>query len=340
MNRLDVVYESHGRMYIIDYLKGFSIFTIVLMHLMQDYITSIPNIVSKLASIGGTGVHIFFVCSGFGLYLSYLNKNYSFKAFIKKRFIKIYIPYVIVVLISFSLPWMYFFEDKFVALLSHIFLFKMIIEKYECSFGGHFWFVSTMIQFYLFYMALCKIKSKVGSCKNFLIICTTISVLWWFFIYIFELGGIRVWSSFFLQYLWEFALGMCLAKYVKDGKKISLNKYFLVVCAIVGIGIQAFMAMRGNGLEIFNDIPALVGYGSLAILFYNIPIIKKIGIKLSTISYEWYLIHILVFSSIFNFISAESLLQQCIWGVLAFGISICLSFVYSYFLKKTIYRIR
>lgn len=87
----------------IDFLRGFSIFTIVVMHYLQD--AKLPGMVNKILSIGGTGVHMFFICSGFGLYLSYLNHPVRYKEFIEKRFVKIYIPYVIVVGISAVLPY-------------------------------------------------------------------------------------------------------------------------------------------------------------------------------------------------------------------------------------------
>lgn len=57
---------------VIDYLHGYSIFTIVLMYLVQSY--SLPSWAMKATSFGGAGVHVFILYSGFGLYLSYLNK--------------------------------------------------------------------------------------------------------------------------------------------------------------------------------------------------------------------------------------------------------------------------
>ena len=59
------------RIYIIDYLRGIGIFTIVLMHLCQGYTNGALN---KAFAFGGAGVHVFILCSGLGLYLSYLHK--------------------------------------------------------------------------------------------------------------------------------------------------------------------------------------------------------------------------------------------------------------------------
>lgn len=87
---------------IIDYLRGFSIFTIVLMHLIQSY--PIPQIIRTASSFGGAGVHVFILCSGFGLYLSHLNKPLSYINFLKRRFIKVYIPYIAIILLSACIP--------------------------------------------------------------------------------------------------------------------------------------------------------------------------------------------------------------------------------------------
>lgn len=95
---------------VIDYLRGFSIFTIVLMHLIQSY--SIPSILQKASSFGGAGVHVFILCSGFGLYLSHLNKPLSYSNFLKRRFIKVYIPYILIILLSAAIPFYNHSDNK------------------------------------------------------------------------------------------------------------------------------------------------------------------------------------------------------------------------------------
>ena len=107
---------------IINYLKGFSIFTIVLMHSMQGYLDGIWD---KAISIGGTGAHVFIFCSGFGLCLSYLNKPESYIVFLKKRLSKVYFPYIIVIAL-FSLWRLYTVGSiNWNEVASHIFLYKM-----------------------------------------------------------------------------------------------------------------------------------------------------------------------------------------------------------------------
>ena len=56
------------RLNVIDFLRGYSIFTIVVMHLFAAF--SMPDVVKSALSFGGAGVHVFVLVSGFGLCLS------------------------------------------------------------------------------------------------------------------------------------------------------------------------------------------------------------------------------------------------------------------------------
>lgn len=141
------------RFNLVNSLKGFSIFTIVLMHLLQAHS---EGVLYKALSLGGAGVHVFLLCSGFGLYLSYLNKPLSYGAFLKRRAVKVYFPYIIVILISALIPFYCVSPEKWTYVASHLFLFKMFVEEYEYSLGGQMWFISTIIQFYLFWPLLVK----------------------------------------------------------------------------------------------------------------------------------------------------------------------------------------
>ncbi len=190
-----------------------------------------------------------------GLYFSYLNKKIKFIEFIKKRWTKIYIPYIIVVFISFLCHWMYLGNDRLSAFISHIFLYKMFIPKYEESFGIQFWFISTIIQFYLLFIPMCKLKEKIDNNKLFLSMGLLISVFWWIICYVLNVSDIRVWNSFCLQYIWEFSFGMVLADEFKKGKiyKIYILQLFFV--AVVGLGLQAGLAMYlKQYFKLYNSI--------------------------------------------------------------------------------------
>ena len=134
----------------------------------------------------------------------------------KHRFVKIFIPYIIIVIISFLIPCMYTGSHRVFALFSHIFLFKMFAEQFVSSFGIQFWYISTLFQLYLIFIPLCKIKENLENNKFFLL-CFCISLIWWIFTVLTSYHEIRIWSSYFLQYLWEFDLGIHLASLVHWG---------------------------------------------------------------------------------------------------------------------------
>lgn len=131
---------------IIDFLRGYSIFTIALMHLVSGVVV---GALSKAAAFGGTGVHVFILCSGFGLYLSYLKRPVGYGDFLKRRFGKVWIPYAIAVLL-----WGVWFLLKdgvfpLKEVASHLFLYKMFSAELDISLCYPYWFISTIVQFYL-----------------------------------------------------------------------------------------------------------------------------------------------------------------------------------------------
>lgn len=92
-------------------------------------------------------------------------------------------------------------------------------------------------------------------------LCTALSIAWWFFMLIGNLGNERIWNSFFIQYLWEFSLGMNVADHLYNGEKIEIHKTRLFVIAASGLVLEAILGLKGGMFKVFNDVPALLGYG-------------------------------------------------------------------------------
>lgn len=303
------------------------------MHLVQNYLVSVPNFLFLASALGGAGVHIFIICSGIGLYMSYRRQQLSFMQFIRKRFVKIYVPYITVIIISFLIPFVYVMYQgsvRLVALLSHIFLFKMFVPIYESSFGGQMWYMSTLFQLYLMFVSMCKVKEKLSGRKKFFLIFLFISIGWWMINYFTGISEERIWGSFFLQYIWEFALGICIADYLIDGNDIKLNKIVLYFGACAGLAIYGAMALGSGVLKAFNDIFSVIGYGGLVILIYSIKNkqVDNLILWISKISYEWYLVHILIFDIVFYLVPVESLFTSVVVGVIAVIMSIAVAYLY------------
>ena len=191
----------------VSFLRGFAITTVVLMHVIQVYWHEgqIPDWLRAASAMGGTGGHVFIFCSGLGLYLSYLHRPMGFGEFIRKRFLKIYIPYLIFLVIHFFLPhWGVDDKTQLEYLLSHVFLYKMFFEKYILSFGLQFWFISTIIQLYLLFLPLCRLREKT-SMRTVLLTGCAVSVAWWVTMHATGLENLRVWGQFLLPV----PLGVC-----------------------------------------------------------------------------------------------------------------------------------
>lgn len=307
---------------LISFLRGFSIFTIVLFHLFQGY--QLPSWLMKATSFGGAGVHVFILCSGFGLYLSYLNRPLGYRDFLRKRFGRIYWPMAIVCMVT-AIWMLYQGKEVLMPLLGNLFLFKMFVPELESSMGGQMWFISTIIQFYIAWPLIIRlININRGSW-----VALAISLLWSTIVGLLGYAEERVWNSFFLQYLWEFCLGMKLAEwYSKCPSALDVPKWkYLIAACTVGMTLTGIAGWAGFPWRLYNDIPSLIGYTSLALIIYKLGVDWLIRFFSYTdqFSYEWYLVHFLIFWIVRHFmaghisIMAEMALCLTLSYVIAFG---------------------
>lgn len=311
-----------NKIQLINFLKGFAIFTIVLMHLLMK--CHFHGVLGQAIMFGGAGVHVFILCSGFGLRLSSLNKPLTYGIFLKRRFTKVYNPYVIMILV-WSL-WILLTKHSYplIEVSSHAFLWKMFSTEYHTSLCYPYWFISTIIQFYIAWPVIAKLMSyRCG-----LLISIVISLIWSSIVGYLGYEDMRPWGSCFLQYLWEFCLGIILAtKYHLSHDNGGVSKllfienyklWWLVLGAVLGCGIMLGMSKFGGILKLYNDIPSLLGYLSCALLVY------KVGKSLATrffcwingFGYELYLVHSLMFAIVTyclkDFLPLNALLPICL----------------------------
>ncbi|NJL57889.1 acyltransferase [bacterium] len=297
---------NRQRLEYIDFAKGFAILSIVIFHYCQPYASGIW---AKAIMLGGTGVHLFLFLSGFGLGLS--SQTVEVCSFYKKRFAKILLPYYLTVITLYLLnPFYLFYEGNSIyALGGHLLLYKMFDEEIITSFGYHFWFISTIVQFYIVFPSIVGLKKK-SELRCFIAASLFISLVYWIVVNIFSLSDRRVFTSFFFYYLWEFCLGVAAADlYANKGVEFwKKNIIFFAFLSVLGISVMGVMAVRGGQMgQIFNDIPGFTGYLSLSILVYFIcgnvhSFVKEIVLFVGSLSYELYLIHGLVFELVNNFL--------------------------------------
>lgn len=335
----EILNNMNKKLEVVDFLRGFAIFTIAMMHLVQG---SLEGVLNKAASFGGAGVHVFILCSGFGLYLSHLRKPLGYGEFLKKRFAKIYWPYAVAVVAwvawffarSGELPWR---EG-----LSHLLLYKMFSTELDVSLCYPYWFISTIVQFYICWPLVVSLARVGGGNLRLtddglwikdsadaitwkgVLISGLISLAWATVVSLLGYEDMRPWGSCFLQYLWEFVLGMWLAQKYASTMTITMTKtcavdkasigsilvdpkllkwWWLLAGAMVGVGLTGFMGWKGGILKLYNDIPSLMAYLSCLLMVYKLGIkyINKFFVWASGFGYELYLVHSLVYSIIIYF---------------------------------------
>jgi peptidoglycan/LPS O-acetylase OafA/YrhL len=265
-NRLDTNWVSG--------MKGVAILAIVLYHWFSFFTV---GMVHQAARLGGQGVHIFIILSAFGLSLSiFKNKPVDWKTWYSKRFTKILIPYYIAIAITaVSL----FLRGAIAArawqggikvilslkggFLASIFLYRNFIDKYVMAVNSPWWFVTTIIEFYLIFPVLVVLYSRFGY-KKFLLGTGIMTVLYQL-LYSVVLGTESlVFARFFLTFLFEFSLGVFLADiFIND--KSFLNsillgaKPFIIGCIFEATG--AFLGIKGGAIgAAFNDIFNAIGF--------------------------------------------------------------------------------
>jgi peptidoglycan/LPS O-acetylase OafA/YrhL len=282
------------RIGLLDFLRGFSMATIVVFHYLQQL--ALPAGLKPLIFFGGTGVHLFFVLSGYTLYRSFSAKPLGYFTFLRRRFSKIYIPYIAVVTISalVSVIVPLYKEGSWYAWLGHVFLYKFADKTIIGSYGYQFWFVSTLFQLYLLFVPLYWLmkKSKPATLTLLLFV---VSMAWNAMIIALGVDYNRSWNSFFPVFLWEMALGMTLAYRFTDAtieKPLPVVKLLLI--GGIALVSYAFMALKGGQAgRVTNDIFALTGYTAVALLSYQWSgKALRNGVSwLGGISYSWFLWH-------------------------------------------------
>lgn len=321
---------------IVDFLKGFSMLTIVLYHYLNKI--DLPSYLLTASRFGGTGVHLFVFLSGFGLYLSHLRKPIAYSAFLKRRLSKIYIPYVIIVIISALIAlFVPIYTSSLYAFGGHLLFYKMFDESIVGSYGYPLWFISMILQFYLAFPLILWLR-KACKGKSFLIASFFISLCWSALVFYLGKESLRVYNSFFLQYLWEFALGFTVAQWLqkRDNQfELKIRPWQTLSLGLVACIIYATAALKGGDQAmLFNDIPAFFGYTLLALWLYQVSSVKITSFFLFTgnISYSLYLLHILCLLIILQFIDYLNI-------YLLLATALIISYILAFYYQKIVIRI-
>jgi peptidoglycan/LPS O-acetylase OafA/YrhL len=226
----------------------------------------ISGIFSGLA----TGVDLFFVISGFCMYLMYISKQQSFNLdvyinYLGKRFVRIAPAFYAAILVYAivdagfqmqQIDWQY------------IFLSAAFVRTYfsiKTAFAPHFWSLATEWQFYLVLPIMIGIGKKINFKKMiFLFVC--IALVFRALVWIQNEDVNNIINYSLPNRIIEFINGIVIAKlYLSNKKRWFTHSSFMIV-----VGVAIAFAGRILMSTYFQDRQDIIGYISRVI---NIPIL-------------------------------------------------------------------
>ena len=246
-------------------VKGIAIFMIMLGHMACFWPGG-----RLLTPLGGTGVAIFLITSGYGLMESY--KRVGLKNFWKKRLLRVWIPYAIVCVLLCI-----FKGQSLLALLKNLVLIT-----------SPFWFVQYIIAYYIILYIVLKFFEKYKACIFFFIAIISLFVL----------KGVQGEQTF------SFLIGVLCSSY-RDSLRLFFDRnpkrYALIGIPLFFLGalflfIKQFPEVRDlsficmNVVQTLIKLPFAMSIVLLVAYFTRMrsnPMLYLMGL----ISYELYLVH-------------------------------------------------
>lgn len=210
------------------FLRAFGIILIINSHL--DHYYPIPYI----GTGGALGNSIFFFLSAFGIYLSQQRSHKLFKEWITVRISRIY-PSLWIVLALLVIPLMIAGGKITTANLTNVIGY---------FFNPYFWFLQTLLVFYLLTYYLIKNNQQ----KN--ILCVLLGLIVIYFVSYCKWVDLSKWSIEkypfdHIHYLMIFIFGIFIAMHNEKIKYTGYSNYFTVIFFVVLIYAHKFMMTKG-----------------------------------------------------------------------------------------------
>lgn len=260
-------------------LKGISIILIILQHIGQAYHVRVVN------PLGPIGVFIFLFLSAYGVTSSYLNKG--IEGYFRRKFIKVYLPYVIAVILFCYINIFYFhisFNSDFVSFIT--------LTKLP---QGSFWFLILLFYWYVAFWILIKLKVLQAKLSILFPLLLIISL------------AICIATNFSRGFVWQilsFPLGILFAL-DRWHFRLSLRQFFLIFVVTIMLVITKKTAyVEANELGLIDTLIQIIMtlIISLCLIFYRdiylyccnvICFIKTLLYRIGIISFDLYLSHAL-----------------------------------------------
>ena len=291
---------------ILNGLKGFSALSILIGHIVRNN-PKYNKTILKYIPPGNFSIYpaFFLFCSGYGIMVSYKKRKNYLDDFLKKRLLKILIPFYLskIAILSFSKYDSYDYQKSFLKNLQFLdILGNLFLYNYN-------WFVMEIITLYLlFYFSFKYIKNKILSKLLILIICWILFFIPTFFESNENNKYIFVRRHYHLS-IYSFIYGLFIGDYedmiIQIIKKFyhiffSLSILFPYCFYIFNKYIYLFPYIRGNYFYYFFNyskinIENIIIYSSFLIISMKFQFNNILLDYLGKYSYETYLFQFLIF---------------------------------------------
>jgi len=273
-------------------LKGLAILGVIFCHI--GYFLSINhNFLFPLSIISGISVDLFLFLSGFGLTMSSLKKEISISKFYKKNLIKLYIPFLISIIILFLLNFFFVHIDYSLSYIIKSLTGVFTTADIFRDINSPLWYFTFIVFYYLIFPLVFSKKKPWFSAIIIFIITFLITGL--------KLNIINGVSFLYNVHIMAFPIGIIFANIFSNTKitemiKNNISKISKFLHILLSIGLLTIFLLLAYFLGVSREIfveqtISILAMLSLIVFF----IIKKFNINIFYIlglySYEIYLIH-------------------------------------------------
>ena len=134
-------------------LKGLAILMIVFAHVSYALVSD-SRFLNPLSTMGGVGVNLFLLLSGYGLVTSAIKRPLSIKKFYQRRLLKLYIPFWICLITFFMLDYFFLNINYGLAYMVRAFLGLFWHADLYVDVNSPFWYFSWIVLYYLLFPLL------------------------------------------------------------------------------------------------------------------------------------------------------------------------------------------
>jgi peptidoglycan/LPS O-acetylase OafA/YrhL len=310
--------KERNRIEFLDGLRGVAIFLVILYHAFVRW----PNVVPygsvyadfPLAKNGWMGVELFFVISGFVIYMT-LERCNTFGEFMYRRWLRLF-PAMLVATAVIYLSVGYFkvrpagiprLRDLVPGLLFmepslFVKLFRMQFDSLE----GSFWSLYVEVKFYVIFGAI-YFKFGARSFKLSLVFSFLIGVLLDLFCHVVNVNALTFLAHQFNDVLSGKYFGWFLVGVVgyEFSKRRDKMKFIYVILSAAAIVVYTGISRNNAGVALFSSAVMMLFIGALCSTKIQSVLSLRILLLLGFISYPLYLIHENLLISMINAIGTR-----------------------------------